>query len=439
MPARAPASSSGYSFSGWPASPPVFEAIAATTRLWVPLGGGGWRDSIEPATSEAVTPGATLLRAQEGTAAALAPAAGRCIGIRRGTLTNGHDVVAAEFDLSADPDPVWPMFDDESALAGLQRAERPQLIEWIERFRSAGIWANRRESPDLLAQLHHALRRPVDTILCSVLDADPSACLNAALAAWYGIELAAGVSLLARITGAGDAVVAIDSRAPAAWSKSLRHCAANSPRIVPLVPDYPQSDPTLMLYTLLNRRLRPGRLPVEQGVIQIDAAAAIAVGRNALQAAPMLSVPVVLRDHVLRQSFFLFAPIGMRAIDLIASARAANTCCALRGGDALRDLCLPVTALIGGGELALHASGPQPQVIPDPCVRCGWCVEACPTRVQPAGVLEAAQQADLDLAYSFGMDACIECGICTYVCPSRLPLLETIRHMTALALAKRNP
>ena len=48
-------------------------------------------------------------------------------------------------------------------------------------------------------------------------------------------------------------------------------------------------------------------------------------------------------------------------------------------------------------------------------------------RIQPAGLLEAAQQDDPLLADRYGLDACIECGICTYVCPSHLPILSGIR------------
>ena len=79
-----------------------------------------------------------------------------------------------------------------------------------------------------------------------------------------------------------------------------------------------------------------------------------------------------------------------------------------------------------------RSSPPQPPVIPDPCVRCNWCAEACPTRLRPAGVLEAAQYEDVALAERHGVDACIECGICSYVCPSHLPLLDGVRRIRAL-------
>ena len=85
--------------------------------------------------------------------------------------------------------------------------------------------------------------------------------------------------------------------------------------------------------------------------------------------------------------------------------------------------------VIATSELCIDVSPTQPPVNPEPCIRCGWCVQACPSRIHPAGLLEAAQLHDSVLANRYGIDACIECGICSYVCPSRLPLLPAIREL----------
>jgi Na+-translocating ferredoxin:NAD+ oxidoreductase RnfC subunit len=96
-------------------------------------------------------------------------------------------------------------------------------------------------------------------------------------------------------------------------------------------------------------------------------------------------------------------------------------------GDVLKDQPVTADAILAGGELTLHVLPARQLVVPDPCIRCGWCAQTCPTVVQPAGLLEAAQRNDLDLADRYGLDACIECGICAYICPSHLPLLQGIR------------
>jgi electron transport complex protein RnfC len=439
---RAHPSSAGYMFAGWPASPPVFEAVAAPPRLWIPIPPGASGDVSPRIAGETVTAGSRVVAEVEGAPAALAPSDGKCIGFSTVTIAGADErpLPAVEFEPAGDVDPVWAPFDDIAALRAMTKVEPSELVDRIERLHSAGVWAQRITCPNLGAQLNAALRRPIDTIICTILDSDPTACLSAALAGWYGLELAAGMALLSRVTR-GRGVCAIDARLPATWSASLRQaCALADVRVMPMVNDYPQSDPTLMIYSLLGRRLRPGRSPVEQGVLYLDAPAAIAIGRCALDtdagagagARAMTSLPLAVRDHVLRQSFFVFAPLGMRVSSLLDQLRIAPSSRALlRAGDAARDLRIDESSIIAAGELLLHASATEPAVAPDPCVRCGWCIDACPTRVHPAGVLEAAQRPDVALAESYGLDACIECGICSYVCPSRLPLLPAIRAVRA--------
>ncbi len=324
----------------------------------------------------------------------------------------------------------WQAVEDAKLLESLRSISATDLGTWIDRLHRAGVAADRHNSPDLLGQLNQALRRPVDTVLCGVLDVDPAACLNSALAARFPIELAAGVLVVGQITQAGRVSIITDSRVPWSWFAMLRRaCSQAKIRIEPIVNDYPQADPTLLLYSLLGRRLRPGRLPSESGVVLFDAAAAVAIGRSALVGEPMSQSPLLVRDHALRRSHFVTAPHGMLLVDLLQRLELPWQDRVIRGGDLLRDVRLPPRALVGSGELVLHTAPPLPAIIPNPCIRCGWCVESCPTRVQPAAALEASQRNDIDMAEDAGIEACIECGICSYVCPSRLPLLEGILRM----------
>ncbi|WP_428937256.1 4Fe-4S dicluster domain-containing protein [Fontivita pretiosa] len=322
----------------------------------------------------------------------------------------------------------WFAVPDMARLEPVREVRPTELGAWIDRLRRAGIVADRHNSPDLYRQLEQALRRPVDTILCNALDVDPEACLNSALAARYALELSAAMLLLSRLTHAEGAAVVVDRRVPSGWWARLAGaCAAINTDLRPMVNDYPQADPTLLLYSLLDRRLRPGRLPTEQGVILLDAAAAVLIGREALLGEPMTHAPLAIRDHGLERSEYLVAPIGMAITELLDRLGLPWQGRLLRAGELLRDVRLSMQTLVGGGELVLHLSAPPPQINPAPCIRCGWCVDACPTRVHPAAALEAAQRHDTALAERAGIEACIECGICAYVCPSLLPLLEGVR------------
>jgi electron transport complex protein RnfC len=100
----------------------------------------------------------------------------------------------------------------------------------------------------------------------------------------------------------------------------------------------------------------------------------------------------------------------------------------IRAGSPLREIQPGADCIASAGsEVALYLVPPQPQTIPAPCIRCGWCVTSCPAHVHPAGLLEAAQLEDPIAAERFGIEGCIECGVCNYVCPSHLPLLGGIK------------
>ena len=63
-----------------------------------------------------------------------------------------------------------------------------------------------------------------------------------------------------------------------------------------------------------------------------------------------------------------------------------------------------------------------------PCIRCGWCVEACPMHLNPSTLgLLATQQEYETMAADFHLNNCFECGCCSYVCPSNIPLVQYFR------------
>jgi Na+-translocating ferredoxin:NAD+ oxidoreductase subunit C len=415
----------------WPASVPEFETLPPSSRLFIPLCCAGETDAPE------CRPGAHFIAGQPVLASVpdrgyvpLAPADGRIVGVCRVPVGRECTVAAAEFE----PDSTQPPTPETPHIPIATPRTRAHLAEWIEHLRRAGLAAHRHTSPDFLAQLHHAASRSIDTVVCNILDGDPALRLHASLAARFPAALVAGVRLLADVTGAKRSWLVSDHSAPNLWTSPLRIAARTTGvRLVGLRNDYPQSDPTLILYTLLNRRMQPAQLPTDHGVLLLDAAAAVALGRFVLESRPRLSTPIAVHDHPAVRSHYLTIPLGTTIAHVLAHRSGVRGDGILRLADPLRDLRVAPSLAFDYGELTLHAMPVEAPVNPSPCIRCTWCVEGCPTRIQPAGLLEAAQRSDPELAETFGLHACIECGICSYVCPSHLPLLPSIRRVKALA------
>jgi electron transport complex protein RnfC len=337
--------------------------------------------------------------------------------------------IDVDADFSQAPEPLHHDHHDRDAIATrlgtIRYADRGT---WFDRLRTRGVIADRHACPQLHEQLRQALNRPIDTVLCCALDLESSLPFSSMLATRFATEMVVGTAMLSQLLGAPSAILAMDVRTPQRQLAAVRHWAGRSAvKLTRLVNRYPQCDPTLLLYTVLKRKLRPGLLPPSAGVLMIDAASAIAVGQTLITGAPMTSAFVAVHDVMSRKVARARVPVGTRVSNLLRQLGLGTNNLTLRAGELFGDVRVPADTPIGFGELTFHAAPAEPSIIPDPCVRCGWCVEICPTRVHPAGLLDAAQRLDPAMAERHGLHACIECGLCTYVCPSKLPLLQTIR------------
>jgi len=63
-----------------------------------------------------------------------------------------------------------------------------------------------------------------------------------------------------------------------------------------------------------------------------------------------------------------------------------------------------------------------------PCIRCSYCVDACPIFLNPSllGRL-AANEEFATMAEEHNLMDCFECGSCSFVCPSHIPLVQQFR------------
>jgi Na+-translocating ferredoxin:NAD+ oxidoreductase subunit C len=426
MTTTAPVKVSGHS-PLWPGEPPALRLIDSPARLTVPLTSrAGVEVQPKPPGTHVAAGESLVLQGDELAHVPVAPMAGIVGELTQAILTSGRTAAAVELAVDPGKSPAAP--NKKIAPADTE------LVNWIDRLRDSGVWADRCESPDLIGQLHVAMLRPMEMVLCTLLDADSGMRLNGALAARYAETIVEAAAMLGRVTLARSVYLAVEEIAAEQWVLPIRQAAEKASqtpgqiKVIDLANDYPQSDPTLMLYSIADRRLRPGTLPATQGVVLLDAPAAWAVGQ-AMAGEANRFTPVAVHDHLQHQTHFVSVPIGTRLDDLCQALKIPTLGVIFRGGDLLRDIRIPAQAVLGGGELTIHITARELPNNPEPCVRCGWCLDACPTRVQPAAILDAAQRQDRVMAEKAGIHACIECGLCSHVCPSRLPLLEAVRHL----------
>ncbi len=229
-----------------PGTLPGFASLPPAKRLFVPLTSGRVPMDTREVRKGNVRRGEALAGGNLASGfTPVAPASGTVVGVREVQLTTGLRTAAVEIET----DPTQPEPHPEAL-----PPTGVKLSELLERASALGVWADRCTAPDLIGQLHVALKRPVDIVICNLLEAD-NAPLNATIVRSGADDVVAGVLAVATALAARVQFVS-DTEQYDGVATALRQANASYAKLIQLPNDYPQADPTILLYMLTGRRLR---------------------------------------------------------------------------------------------------------------------------------------------------------------------------------------
>lgn len=235
-----------------------------------------------------------------------------------------------------------------------------------------------------------------------------------------------GITWLMRAAALSPNRVVLCAEQPDALAGLRRLAATKGWRTVRLPEHYPQGSERQLLYSVFGKELPAGRRPTDCGVVVSNVSTAVAMA-DAARGLPLTHRAVTVSGTVAHPCNLL-VPIGTPLRALAAQAQPLIT--------GRR------SQLIAGGPLtgvrAAHADAGLPKacggitVLPTlsheetPCIRCGACVRACPSRLVPFLLDRAGLAGDFSLCRTLHATACIACGCCSYVCPAHRPLAARI-------------
>jgi electron transport complex protein RnfC len=203
----------------------------------------------------------------------------------------------------------------------------------------------------------------------------------------------------------------------------------------------------VLLRSLFARKVGPLDLPTQAGRVIVDPVACWALGRWNRSQRPLDERPVQLFVRAERRDV---AP-------RVVMARLGETVESFlqRCGTPSEGRQVIVNGMLAGEEVDPHSAvvaadtesvavraRPEPEE-PAACIACGWCLDHCPTALNPIGLYELSLKTDaakLQRASPARMTNareslyCLGCGLCSYVCPTRLPLMQGVLELQALAV-----
>ena len=195
---------------------------------------------------------------------------------------------------------------------------------------------------------------------------------------------------------------------------------------------YPSGGEKQLIQILTGEEIPSGKLPADLGLVVQNVGTAVAVNDAVRHGKPLVSRITTLAGEALAEPQNFNALIGTPARDLLRAARAnSSTLTTLVVGGPMMgfmvdNLDIPVTKTTNCLIAGTDEEFPEDPV-PQSCIRCGICAEACPTSLLPQQLLWHAKADHFDQLMHHNLFDCIECGACSFVCPSSIPLVQYYR------------
>ena len=288
---------------------------------------------------------------------------------------------------------------------------------------------------------HVKLRPPdgkvIDTLLLNGVECEPFLTTDHRVMLEQAPDVHAGIRYLLKATGAKRAIIGIEANKLDA-AGALRAAAPSDLDVAVEVVavKYPQGAEKMLITALTGREVPSGGLPADLGIIVVNVATAAEIGRLLPHGRGIQERVVTITGPAVRRKGNYRIPIGTPLRFALEQAGVTDSVSRvfLGGpmmGQALSSLDIPITKGTSG-FVAFTSDETGEEAYEYPCIRCGYCVDACPIHLNPAQLGLLARNAEYErMASEFNLKDCFECGSCAYVCPAHIPLVQRFRSAKA--------
>ncbi|MFB3892874.1 MAG: 4Fe-4S dicluster domain-containing protein [Phycisphaerae bacterium] len=302
------------------------------------------------------------------------------------------------------------------------------------RIASGGLITFRRAPGTMADWLDRAIAKGCRTLIANGMEHQPYVTADHRLLTQHGGEVVGGLAIIAKAIGAKDTILAVDHRRIGAYRGLLAPARSHGVNRVALWHKYPMGSDVMLTAILTGKETPPGGSTMDVGTAVIHPSACRAVWQQVVHGRSPLGRVVTVSGERIAKPANYFVPFGTPCCELAGDAEGP-----LIHGGPMNGLACPDGAVVGPAtDAVLAIDSPQP-VAPGPCIRCGWCTDQCPVRLNVAALNDMYELSLVEQARRAGVMACLECGVCGFLCPAQLPLTHRVKALKrAVREAQKN-
>ncbi|MBG6032134.1 electron transport complex subunit RsxC [Proteus hauseri] len=280
----------------------------------------------------------------------------------------------------------------------------------------------------------------VKTLIINAAECEPYITADDRLMQEHADEVIAGCQVLIHLLSPDEVLIGIEDNKPEAI-ESLKHALNAVPdekrifiRVIPT--KYPSGGAKQLTKILTGKEVPSGGRSSDIGVLMQNVGTVVAIKRAIIDDEPLIERVVTVTGNGAKTPGNFWVRLGTPIYSLLKQAGfvAGSEQMVIMGGPlmgfTLPDLNAPVVK-ITNCLLIPSAEEMDTDNLEEACIRCGHCVDACPSGLLPQQLYWFSKGKEHEKAQQHNLFDCIECGACAFVCPSNIPLVQYYRQEKA--------
>lgn len=276
----------------------------------------------------------------------------------------------------------------------------------------------------------------IDQLLLNGAECEPYITADHRLMLERAADIVEGARIIMKILGVKECKIGIECNKPDAIDLMGKAAAAVSGPDCTIVVQalevkYPQGSEKQLIQALTGRKVPAMALPSVVGVVVQNVATAAAIYDAVALGKPLYEKVVTIAGKGINKPANLLVKVGTRIgtiVEYLGGVKPELAKIIMGGpmmGFAVSSLDIPITKTTSS---VLFLTDDEIDATPhSACIRCGWCLEACPMGLEPKEIAIHVEANRAQDTAKFGVFECFECGSCAYVCPAKRPLVQFVR------------
>lgn len=265
----------------------------------------------------------------------------------------------------------------------------------------------------------------ITTLIVNAVECEPYITADDILAKQKCEEILEAIDAILEINKINEAIIAIKKENVELKQIFDNYIGTYLKIKIKLVPNvYPMGWERKLIKEVIHKEYN--KYPIEEGIVVNNISTIYAIYEVLKYNKPLIERIITFTGENLQEKRNVLIKIGTPVSEVLEQLKVKENSVIVAGGPMMG---IQAEDLVVSANMNCILALENKIDIPTICLKCGKCVEVCPSKLSPVLIIKTKikKENDINKLKKLHPEKCIECGLCSYICPASLSVRERVK------------